>query len=237
MALPKINHALYEHNLVGMGKKIQYRPFTNSEQKVLLLAKEAKGSEDERKTVLGAVKQIVNACTVGKLDAAEISTFDLEDLFMRIRAKSVGELLTVRYCYNYKDEDDRPKSRFIDVEINIDDIKVVTKENHEKKIMITDKIGVMMRYPNFGMMEYTTNSEELAIACIDYIFDENEIYPSNAESKEDMLAFYDDIDTSGLIKIKNFFDTMPKLTHTIEIEVEPGKKETIKFEGLEDFFT
>lgn len=237
MALPKITHTLYEHFLVGLNKKIMFRPFTNAEQKVLLLAKEAKGSDDERKIVLNAVRQIVDACTVGKLDASEIATFDLEDLFMRIRAKSVGEILTARYRYDYEDEEGKPKSKFLDVVINIDDIKVKTNPEHNKKIMITDTIGIMMKYPNFGMMEYTNTSEELAVACIDYIFDENEIYPASSESKEDMMKFYDDIDTTGLIKIKDFFETMPKLSHSVEIEVEAGKKETISFEGLEDFFT
>lgn len=234
--LPKISHTLYEHALIGLGKTVKYRAFTNAEQKTLLLAKEAKGTTDERTSMLNAVKQIVDGCTNGKLSADELSTFDLEDLFMRIRAKSVGEIITVKYRYDYESEDKKPLSKFVNVDINIDDIKVTTDPKHEKKIQLTPTVGIMMKYPTFAIIESVTTNDQLPMMCIDYIYDENEIYDTKTVTAADLKEFYDDIQMDGLLKIKQFFDTMPKLSHTVQVDLGDGVVETVKFSGLEDFF-
>lgn len=236
MALPKISHTLYTHKLVGLGKEIKFRPFTNQEQKTLLLAKDAKGTADEKEAVVNAIEQIVSNCTLGKVDGSSLSTFDIEDLFMRIRAKSVGEVINVQYRYDYRDAEDRPHSRFIKASINVDDIKVEVNPEHNKVIMVSDKIGITMRYPTFKMLKDIKTEDDLPLECIDTIFDENEIHDRNSVSREELEAFYADIDTAGSLKIKKFFDTMPSLQHTIELDVGDGKMETVTFKGLNDFF-
>lgn len=236
MALPKIQHTLYSHKLVGLGKEIKFRPFTNQEQKTLLLAKDAKGTADETNVVVNAIEQIISNCTLGKIDGSTLSTFDIEDLFLRIRAKSVGEVINVQYRYDYRDAEDRPQSRFIKASINVDDIKVKTDPAHTNVIMVSDKIGMTMRYPTFTMMKDLKSEEDLPLECIDTIFDENEIHDRNSVTREELEAFYADIDTAGSLKIKQFFDTMPSLQHTIELDVGDGKMQTVTFKGLNDFF-
>ena len=132
MALPKLKHTLYTHYLVGLGKEIKFRAFTNQEQKSLLPAKQEK---ENKQAMTDAVKQIVEACTLGKLNIDNLATFDLEDLFIRIRSKSVSEISNVRYRFDYE-EDGKPVSKFIDVAINLDEIKVRTNPEHTNKILL-----------------------------------------------------------------------------------------------------
>lgn len=237
MALPKLEHTLYEHFLVGMNRTIKFRPFTNREQKTLLLAKEESSNGDKQDIVINAVNEIIHGCTNGKVDCSSLPTFDVEDLFMRIRAKSVSEEIKLKYRYDYRDEEDKPKSRFIDVFLNIDDIKVQVNPEHTNKIMLSPTTGIVMKYPTFGILKSCKSDEDIAIACIDHIFDENEIYDANSATKEELREFYDDIETKGLLAIKHFFDTMPKLSHTTTVDLGDGKTETVKYEGLEDFFS
>lgn len=243
MALPKIQHRIYEHQLTGSGKAVKYRAFTVAEQKILLMAKEETQSDDVEivhgtsKQALDAVQQIVENCTLGKIKAEDICIFDLEDLFVRIRAKSVGELLTVTYRENYEDEEGREKSHFIDVNINLDDIKVVTPEGHTNKIMVTDNIGVIMKYPTFKMLKECTTSESLTMACIDSIFDEKEVYDAATNSKEELQEFYDSIEAMPLREIARFFDTMPKLSYKVKVKLHDETEREITFEGLQSFFS
>lgn len=234
MALPKLQHTLYEHHLVGINQTIKFRPFTNHEQKTLLLAKETGG--EDKSVIISAINEIIKGCTNGKVDGNKLPTFDVEDLFVRIRAKSVGEDIKLKYRYDLKDADDKPISKFIDVHINIDDIKVQTNSEHNNKIMLSDTVGIVMKYPTFGMLSSVVSDEDIAISCIDYIFDENEVYSSSESSKAELQEFYDDIDTKGLLAIKAFFDTLPRLSHEVEVDLGDGHTETVKYEGLEDFF-
>ena len=225
MALPKIQHTLYSHTLVGLGKEVKFRPFTNQEQKTLLLAKELKGQEGEKEAIIQAIEQIISNCTLGKVDASNLSTFDIEDLFLRIRAKSVGEVISVQYRYDYKDEEGRPKSDFIKTSINTDDIKVKVNPEHKRTIMVTDEIGVTMRYPTFKMLKGMKNDDELPILCIDTIFDKDEVHDHNSVTREDLQAFYDDIETPGLLEIRTFLETLPTLEPPVELDLGNGKKE------------
>lgn len=232
MALPKLQHTMYTHFLIGAQKEIKFRPFTNHEQKTLLLAKDQK----DKDAIISAINEIISGCTNGKVNGDDLCTFDVEDLFVRIRSKSVGEELTLKYRHDYTDDEGKPKSNFIDVNIKIDDIKVHVDPSHTKKIMLSDDIGIVMKYPTFGMLKTVNTNEDIAIGCIDYIFDKDEVYPANQASNEELKSFYDDIDTKGLMQIKNFFDTMPKLRHEVEVKLKDGTVETVVYEGLEDFF-
>lgn len=241
MALPKIQHKLYEHYLTGMKKKIKYRAFTVAEQKILLMTKEETADVDKtvaghNQEVIAAVSQIINNCTLGKLDPDNICTFDLEDLFIRLRAKSVGEVFNVKYSEDYTDEEGRPQTNFINICINLDDVKITSNPDHNNVIKVSDDIGVVMRYPTFKMLAECKNSDQLALACIESIFDGGEMYEASVTPKAELEEFYDSIETIPMQEIKKFFDTMPKLRHEVEITLHDGKKEKIVFEGLESFF-
>lgn len=239
MALPKIQHKLYDHFLVGLNKTVKFRAFTVAEQKILLMAKEEskdKTPEEKQKDIVNAVSQIVQNCTLGKVNPEELCTFDLEDLFLRLRAKSVGEVFTVKYAEHYQDEEDRKQTNFIDVVINLDQIKVVKNEVHDNKIMVTDDIGVIMRYPTFKMISECKDSNDLSVSCIESIFDQSEIYEASTHTRKELEEFYSEIEAQPLTQIKKFFDDMPKLRHSVDVTLHDGSKQTLIFEGLESFF-
>lgn len=241
MALPKVKQALYDHELFSTKKKIKYRGFTGAEQKILLLAKEAAQNAEIQhgasQEVINAVSQIINNCTLGKVDPDELATFDMEELFIRIRSKSVGELMSVRYRENYRDDEDRPKTHFIDININLDDIKVKSVDGHSNIIEVTPEVGIVMRYPTFGMLNQAKNTEDLIVSCIDHLYDADGIYDRTTTSEEELYQFQEDLEAPVIMKIQNFFATMPKLYYEKEVELHDGSKEIIKFEGLQSFFS
>lgn len=233
MKLPKINHTSFKHFLVGLNKEVRFRAFTNAEQKTLLLAKDQK---DDKRSVIDAVAQIVGACTFGTVDVEKLSTFDLEDLFLRIRSKSVSEVSDLRYRYDYTDENDKPVSEFIDFKLNLDEVKVQTNPDHCNKFMLDDTLGIKMQYPTFALASVTDESEIIK-HCIECIFDtEGNVYYLSDYSNEEVESFMSDIDMQGMLKIKAFFDTMPKLEHTITIKTKTGKTITETLSGIQSFF-
>lgn len=223
MALPKIDIPRYKHHLYGVDKEIKYRPFTVKEQKILLQAKESEDADTE----VDAIKQIIDLCTDSKLNVDELPFFDIEDLFIRIRSKSVSEVSEI--LYKNKDTGER-----VTVSVNLNDLKVEPKEGHEKKIMLTDDIGVVMKYPTLDMI-LSGEKDNFIPKCIDYIFDQNEVY--NDFTTEELEEWVDDFDTGAMYKINNFFATMPRIRYETEIAFKDGETEVLKLEGLSDLFT
>ena len=231
MPLPKIDLPRYKHYLHGLGKEIHYRGFTVKEQKILLHAKE-EGSQEQ---MVEAINQIIEHCTYGKIDANELAFFDVEDLFIRIRSKSVSEVVELKY--RVRDEDDKPTKDIIDISINLDEVKVTFPEDHDKKIMITDSIGLMMKYPTMEELnKYGNDDMKMLEHCIDCIFTPDEVHYLKDVSQEEIDEFIGDLDTEALKKIKHFFQTMPRIRHTEEVKMPSGEIETLEFEGLQDFF-
>lgn len=230
MPLPKADLPRYKHTLVGLNKSINYRPFTLKEQKILLLAKESEELEQQAE----AIKQILELCTFGEVDTDNLSFFDIEDLFLRIRSKSASEIAEMAY----KDKD---TGEIYNIKINLDDIKVTTPEGHDKKVAISDKIGIMMKYPTLELITKREASdipeEELIKQCIDYVYDDTEMYYFKDQSKAEVDEWMDSLDSHTLMKIQKFFQTMPRLRHEVTIRLKNGKEEIIKFEGLQSFFT
>ncbi len=230
MALPKIDLPRYKHHLVGINKDIKFRPFTLKEQKILLLAKQSENSEQ----MIEAVKQLISLCTDGAVNPDELPFFDVEDLFVRIRSKSVSEISEL--MYRDKETDQKYK-----VKINLDDVKVITPEDHTNKIMITDTIGMMMKYPTLDMIKTdenkTLDDSQLLKNCIDYIFDSSEMYYLKDEPEEVVNEWIDGLDSAALLKIEHFFKTMPRLRHEVTLKLSDGRSETLLFEGMESFFT
>lgn len=226
--LPKIDLPKYKHTLTGTGKEVTYRPFTVKEQKILLLAKQSQ----EPSSMIDAVKQIIELCTFSTLKADNLPFFDIEDLFLRIRSKSVSNIAEI--AYRVKDT-----NRRITLKINLDDVQVVTPETHTNKIMITPTMGLVMKYPSLEMLssDEKPSDDVMMRKCIDYVFNENEVFHFNDFSDAEIDEWIESFDMSILLKIKEFFDTMPRIRHTVEVDLGDGTKETIKFEGLEDFFS
>lgn len=241
-SLPKIKHSVYKHKLKGIDKEISFRPYTNAEQKILLLAKE-EGKDDEER-MLDAIVQILNKCIVDKIDVYDLPMFDIEDIFVRIRAKSVGEIIPVKFKYNYTDENGATKTDFVTTKVNIDDIKVEGDFSKESRTIMVDdmnKIGIKLRHPTLRDIKELNGSQEdedLLKRCIEVIFDENEVYDPRQVPDEEYEAFVDDIEGIEMLRIKKFFDAMPKLIYQTEIyKKHLDETETVTIKGLDGFFS
>jgi len=230
MPLPKIDLPRYKHHLVGLNKDIYYRGFTTREQKILLHAKE---SEDQDQT-FEAIKQVVELCTFGEINIEKLPFFDIEDLFIRIRSKSVSDV--VNLTYRVKDKDGNPTKDKIDIEINLNDVQVTTPEGHDPKIQLTPEVGVMMKYPPFHVLNSSRDEYELIKQSIDCVYNSEEVYYFKDAPKEEVDEWVDDLDVPALKQIKKFFDTMPRIRYEKEITLPDGEKEVLRFEGLSDFF-
>lgn len=242
MGLPKIQHSVYKHKLKGIDKTINFRPYTNAEQKILLLAKE-EGKENKDR-ILESIIQILNNCILDDIDVYNLPMFDIEDIFIRIREKSVGEIIPIKMRYNYTDENGAKKTDFVKVEVNINDIQLKGEFDKEKRNIIVDKInkiGIKLRYPTLKDVKELGDSKddsELLMRCIEFIYDENEVYNTADTTREELEEFIDDIDAQGMLKIKEFFESMPTLYYETEIyKKHLDEKETVRFKGLDGFFT
>jgi|LakMenEpi03Aug12_release.lakeMendotaPanAssembly.Ray.scaffolds.fasta_scaffold272338_1 hypothetical protein len=241
--LPKIDVPLYDLILPLSKKKIQIRPFLVKEEKILLMATE---SEDES-TILTAIKQIVNNCCLTEdVDIELLPISDLEFIFFNLRARSISEVVELRYKCNNKihvGEEERACGNMVEFDVNILDIKPEIPENHTNKIEISPTMGVVMKYPNFKILDKissTTESEmliETTLACIDYIYDEDEIYYAKDVSKEELTDFLESMNRGQFLKLQEFFETIPKITKEIDFHCDKcGYDEKMVLEGIQSFF-
>jgi len=241
--LPKLEVPTYDFKMISNGKTIKFRPFLVKEQKLLLMANQ---SEDMKET-LNSIKQIVKNCVIDDIDVDEIPTFDLEYLFLNLRARSVNDVVNLSYkCNNIitkENGEDTPCNSIEKFDINLLDIKPILNPEHNKKIELNSKLGIMMKYPTFETLTNlqnksdTDNLIELLIECIDYIYDENQIYKSKDSSKEELIEFIDNLQQKDMEKVQRFFDTVPKLTHEITFKCKKcNYEEKIPIEGLQNFF-
>ena len=237
MGLPKLDTPIYELVLPSTEEKIKYRPFLVKEEKVLLQALET--SDD--KEIKNAIKEIVNTCTFGSLDASKIPTFDLEYVFLQIRSKSVGEVAKVRLLC----QDD--KETYVNTEVDLSKVEVQVDDKHSNNIVIDkDKnIGMTMKYPTIDTVDPALNVKgmktnqlfDMIIKCIDSIYEGETQHQVNDYSKEEMNKFLESLDRKAFDKINNFFETMPQLRHEVEIENPKTKvKSTVVMKGAQDFF-
>ena len=236
MALPRLDVPIYELVIPSTDEKIKFRPFLVKEEKILLIAMESGKSED----MIQSVKDIVDECTFNKLKLGEMPMFDVEYLFLNIRAKSVGEVseLTLR-C-----PDD--KETTVPVEINLTEIQVEVADDHTNKIELTDEMGIYMQYPTVdtfgksGMTEITaTNMLDVISSCIFEIYDKKgeEVFQAKDSTKKELVDFIEQLSSKQFANIQDFFDTMPKLKHNITIKNPKTKVESeVVLSGLSDFF-
>ena len=236
MTLPKINAPTYELEVPSTDEKIKYRPFLVKEEKILLIALES----GENKDIVQAVKTIVDECTFNKLKLGKIPMFDVEYIFLQIRAKSVGEISTL----NLLCPDDG--KTYAKVEVDLTEIRVHVDEEHNSKVELTDEMGMIMTYPNIdstidiGVTDINaSNMLDVIVTCIEQIYDKGgeEVHMAVDSTKKELTEFIEQLNTEQFKKVQKFFDTMPKLTYTVEIENPKTKvKSEITLNGLNDFF-
>jgi len=236
MPLPKINVPLYELVIPSTGKKIKYRPFVVKEEKILLLAMES-DNEDE---VTNAIVQIINNCVESRIKVDELSTFDIEYIFLNIRAKSVGEVL--EFSITCPDDGETQ----VEVEVNIDDIKVEKDDNHTDTIDLDNGYHIKMKYPTlkYVMNKKDRNSKsvvdstfEYAVDCIEQIYNSEEVWEASNSTKKELSEFVENLNTKQYQKLQEFFNTMPKLKHTVKIHNPKTSVESdVTIEGLASFF-
>jgi hypothetical protein len=245
MALPKIDVPTYETTLISSGKKVKYRPFLVKEQKLFLMASQ---STDEKETV-DVVKQVLNNCILSDINVDDLPTFDLEHLFMQLRARSVGEVVNLKYNCNNTLKDDKGEDKvcggLVKFDLNILDIKPTIDPGHNSKIEITDKLGIVMKYPTLGMVKNFDNLQnesidtimDVIVSCIDFIYDDEQMYYAKDSTKEELMEFVDNLQQDDLEKIQKFFTTMPKISKPLDFKCgKCGYEEKIVVEGIQNFF-
>lgn len=237
MPLPKIVTPRYELELPSTGETILYRPFLVKEEKILVIALESK----DQKQITNAIKTVIQSCIFTKsIKVENLPTFDIEYLFLNIRGKSVGEEVEVSVIC----QDDGTTQ--VSTTINLDDIKVIRDEKHTNKIKLDESLVMEMKYPslkqfiddNFTLDDDTSDqSFELVASCINKVFSEDEVWAAEDCTDKEMMEFVEQMSSSQFKDIKNFFDTMPKLSHTIKVKNPNTKKvNEITLTGLSDFF-
>ena len=242
--LPKIDVPIYETKLISNGQTIRYRPFLVKEQKLFLMAAESDDSHD----TVNAIKQVINNCVIDDVDVDNMATFDIEHLFIQLRARSVGEVVTLNYSCNNTVKDDEGKNKVcggkVKFDLNVLEIQPVKNPEHSNKIAISDKMGIVMKYPTFKSVDkLDVNSNDMQqildviISCIDYIYDDDKIYYAKDSSKAELTEFIESLKQTDLEKIQNFFVTLPKFKKDLHFKCDKcGYEEDIIVEGIQNFF-
>ena len=238
MPLPKIATPTYELVLPSNGKNIKYRPFLVKEEKVLVIALES----EDNKQITNAIKSVLRNCTLTKgIKVENLPTFDIEYLFLNIRGKSVGEEIEVNIICPDDEKTEVP------VTIDLDDIEVQKNEEHTNKIKLDASLMMELKYPsldqfiksNFDFADQNAmdTSFQLIASCIDKIYSEEEVWAAADCTKKEMNEFLESMNSSQFKEIEKFFETMPKLSHTITVTNPKTKVESdVVLEGLASFF-
>lgn len=234
MALPKLQQPLFDLTLPISGKKVKFRPFLVKEEKILLIGKD--GGPKQQMT---AIKQLLSEVIVEpkKFNPASLILADMEYLFMKLRARSVQNIVTLKY----RDKED---NEVYDFEVNLDEIEPTLSEDHVNVIDLDGNIGIELKEPTLGLIEKLDIKEgeeasresvyKLLAGCIVKVYDSNEVYDDFTE--KEAVEFIQNLDMNMFEKLKQFYDTLPKLTHTFEYTNKMGNSRKIKLQGLADFF-
>ena len=236
MALPKLNTPTYELEIPSTDEKIKFRPFLVKEEKILMMALETKDNAQ----IVNAVKDIVSECTYNKLKINTMPMFDVEYIFLQIRSKSVGEVSKVKILC----PDD--KKTYTNVEIDLNEVKVQVEDEHTNKIELTDSMGMIMTYPNIdsftenGIQDINaSNMLDVIGTCILQIYEDKgeKVYEAKDQTKKELVEFIEQLNTKQFQDVQKFFDTMPRLKHTIKVKNPKTKKTSdVTLSGLNDFF-
>jgi len=245
--LPKIDVPIYELELPLSKKSVKFRPFLVKEEKILMMAMES----DTDDSSLLAIKQIItNCCLSDNVDVETLPIIDLEYFFLNLRARSVGEIVNLQYKCNNKVKDEesgeeKDCGNVVKLEVNILDIKPKISEKHTTKIVLSPKMGIVMKYPSFKMVEDNVKVEggeieklmSILLNCIESVYTEDSIFYAKDIPKEELSDFVESLTREQFAKVQEFFDTMPKIKKELSFICNKcGYKENIFVEGLQSFF-
>lgn len=232
--LPKIDNPLFEMNIPSQNKKVTFRPFLVKEEKILLIAQQG----GEEREIIRALKQILQNCIQDTdFNAEDLTTFDLEYMFLKLRSKSVSNIVKLQY-------QDNEDEKIYDFEIDLDTIEVQFDPKHTNKIQITEDVGMIMKYPSVNIVNDAPQTgdpvevmDHLIRSCVDKIYDSENVYDVKDYSKEEVNAFLDDLTIEAYDRIREFFDTLPKMYYELNYTNDNGNERKIELTGLRDFFT
>jgi hypothetical protein len=237
MALPKIAVPTFSLILPSNKKEIVFRPFLVKEEKTLLIAMESKDIDHMNRAMI----DVITGCIMTEgIDIEKLPSFDIEYLFLKIRAKSVGEKVNLSYRHvdgvNYNGEQCNAVTK---IEINLDDVEVEFRDDHSPNIKLTDNLTMKMRYPTLADIKSSVSSGideiDLITKCIECVYDDEELY--EPDSLEEARQFVSSLSNQQFMEIMKFFETMPRLQHTLSYKCEGcGQEDTITLKGLSDFF-
>ena len=241
--LPKLDVPIYEVKLISNGKIIRFRPFLVKEQKLFLMAAE---SEDGKETI-NVIRQVLKNCVLDEIDVDTLPTFDLEFLFMNMRARSVDEVVDLKYkCNNtVKDEkgEDVRCNGTVGFKFNLLEIEPTKHDDHKNTINLTENLGICLKYPTFEMVKKYEGMDEnqvltyVLVDCIEYIFDKDQIYYAKDSTKEEIEEFIDSMQQKDLEKFKDFFDKMPEIKKDVKFKCPVcNYEEEITIKGMQNFF-
>ena len=231
MALPKITHPVFKITIPSTKKAVSFRPYTVKEEKLLMMVKTSTEPGDVSETL----KQVITNCCVESINVDKLAMFDIEYIFVKLRSKSVGEVVELTYT---KD------GSKIEFEVNLENVKVKIDPDHKKQFILTGNVGVNMNYPSLDDIVKLENIDEktdvdqfmfdMFIRCIENVFDDNTVYKDF--TLEELEKFVLDLPRETIPVIKKFFDTMPVLEHVVPVKFKNGTVEEVTLRGLKDFF-
>lgn len=232
--LPKIDHPIFKIKVPSLNKDYSFRPLLVKEEKILLMAKESGNSSD----IFTAIKQVVTNCSMDtNLDINKLALFDLEYLFLKIRAFSVDNIVKI----GYRDPDDQEVYNF---EVDLNEIKVVFPEKKIETVKITEDIGLILKYPSAALYEdkeflSTENNHyfQLILRCVDKIYKGDEIFEVKDISRTELENFIENLNVNVFKQVNEFLMTVPKIQHTIKYKNKNGTEREIFLSSLNDFFT
>jgi hypothetical protein len=235
MALPKLATPKFGLELPSNGERITFRPFVVKEEKMLLMA----ASAEDQNSMIDAVKDVIASCVISDINVDTLPYFDLEYIFLNIRAKSIGEIVKMEYRHtggvNYAGiacETVTP------VDINLEEVKVQKSDGHTNKIDLDGRLGMEMRYPTISDIKQITQGDdeiEMLAKCIISVYDEEDVY--EPDNLADAIQFIEGLNSVQFAKVMQFIQTIPKLKHSFSYKCRGcGQEDTVVLEGLSDFF-
>ena len=234
MALPKLMHPTFDLTVPSIKKKVKFRPFLVKEEKLLLMAKQSEESAD----MTNVLRQIITNCDVESvLKIDELASFDIEYMFLKLRSKSVNNIIDLAYT-DYEDDE------VYKFQIDLDEVEVTFNKDHKNVVELTEESGIVMKYPTVDLMSEVVKQEDLSSilflmikGCMDQYYNGDEIIFFKDTTQEEIDEFVDNLPTSVLKDFELFFETMPRLYHKLEYKNKKGTDRVIELRTLEDFFT
>lgn len=232
MALPKLSYPLFDVVIPSTNKKVKMRPFLVKEEKILLLAQ----TGDDPTEVVNAIRQVIELCMANPAHAENLTTFDLEYLFVKLRAKSVNNKIDILY----KDPDDQQQYKVV---VDLDKVEIKKDPKHDTKIELTKEMGIIMKYPSIDTASKIGDVEtevdlffSLIKACMDKVYDSEKVYEVSEYSSEEVDEFLSTLDVNAFKKLQFFFETLPKLHFETTYVTQSGEEKKLVLQNLNDFF-